>query len=116
MADVKVRVTFNAEAVEQGLLKQHKKAQYEMSMQALKDCNYYCKQDQDGLISSSIMHSDLENGILRWQTPYARMQYYLDNTRTGKNEHARKMWAHEAASKHKEDWRLIYDKVFKGGR
>lgn len=116
MADVKVKVTFNMNAVEERLLKQHKKAQYEMSIQALKDCNYYCKQDQDGLIDSSIIHSDLENGVLKWQTPYAKKQYYLDNTRTDKNTNAQKMWAHKAASVHQKDWLLIYDKTFKGGR
>lgn len=61
-----------------------------MSTQALKDCNYYCKQDQDGLINSSIVHSDLENGVLIWKTPYARKQYYLDSACKDKNPNAKK--------------------------
>lgn len=110
-----VKVTLNTKKIEERLLKQHKKAQYAMSTQALKDCNYYCKQDQDGLIGSSIIHSDLENGVLIWKTPYAKKQYYLDSARKDKNPNARKMWAHQASSEHKEDWLAIYDKVFKGG-
>lgn len=114
MSDVKV--TLDTRGIEERFLKLHKKAQTAMSEQALKDCNYYCKQDQDTLISSSIMHSDYENGILKWQTPYARMQYYLDSARKDKNPNASKMWAHKAASEHSEDWKLIYEKVFKGGK
>lgn len=114
MADV--RVTLNKQAVLQRLTEQHKKAQMAMSQQALKDCNYYCKQDQDGLINSSITHSDFESGVLKWQTPYARKQYYLDSACKDKNPNAQKMWAHKAASEHKEDWRMIYEKVFNGGR
>lgn len=111
-----VKVTLNTKGIEDRFLKLHKKAQYAMSQQALKDCNYYCKQDQDGLISSSIMHSDLDNGVLIWKTPYAKKQYYLDSACKDKNPNAQKMWAHKAGFEHKEDWMAIYDKVFKGGR
>jgi len=49
-----------------------------VSLQILLDCNYFCKQDQGGLIASSLTHSDTENGDLIWQTAYAVAQYYLD--------------------------------------
>lgn len=113
MADVKV--TLNKAAVMARFEKQHKKAQFAMSQQALADCNYYCKQDQSGLINSSQTHSDLENGVLCWSTPYARKQYYLDSSCKDVNPNASKMWAQKAASEHKEDWKAIYEKVFKGG-
>lgn len=111
-----VKVTLNKTAVRERLEKQHKKAQFAMSQQALKDCNYYCKQDQSGLINSSQTHSDFENGVLCWSTPYARKQYYLDSTCQDVNPNASKMWAHKAASEHKEEWKAIYEKVFKGGK
>ena len=44
--------------------------------QALSDCNYFAKRDQGTLIESSQTASDLENGLLVWNTPYARKQYY----------------------------------------
>lgn len=87
-----VKVTLNTKGIEDRFLKLHKKAQYAMSQQALKDFNYYCKQDQDGLISSSIMHSDLENGVLIWKTPYAKKQYYLDSSCKDKNPNAQKIF------------------------
>lgn len=116
MADVKVNITFNKNATLEKLMERHKIAQIKMSEQALKDSNYYCKQDQSTLISSSLVYSDYENGILKWHTPYARKQYYLDSAQTDKNPNAQKMWAHKAASVHQSDWLLIYEKVFKGGR
>lgn len=113
MADVKI--TFNKPKTIERLKKQHQKAQFAMSQQALEDCNYYCKQDQGGLINSSHIYTDFYNGILCWQTVYARKQYYLDSASNAVNPHAQKMWAHKAASEHAEDWRSIYDKVFNGG-
>ena len=44
--------------------------------QALSDCNYFAKRDQGTLIESSQTASDVENGQLVWDTPYARRQYY----------------------------------------
>lgn len=111
MADVKVNITFNKNATLEKLMDRHKIAQIKMSEQALKDCNKYCKQDNNNLKSSSFTYTDYENGILRWYQPYARMQYYLDAAR---KPGTCKMWAHKAASEHKEDWRLIYDRVFNG--
>ncbi len=108
-----VRVSLNINNASARITKSAQKAVLITSEQALKDCNYYCKEDQDGLISSSEVHSELEKGILRWQTPYARMQYYLDAALKEKNPNARKMWAHYAASKNGNEWLAIYQKAFK---
>ncbi len=84
-------------------------AMFATSKQALDDCNYYCKEDQDGLINSSLTFSDFENGKLRWNTVYARMQYYLDSANTDINPNARKMWAHHAESVHGKDWQAVFE-------
>ena len=52
------------------------KGLYGLSTEILADCNEYCKVDQNTLIMSSMEHSQLANGILVWQTPYARRQYW----------------------------------------
>ena len=51
-----------------------------LSQQILQDCNYFCKQDQGGLIASSQTASNFEEGTLIWNTVYAVMQYYLGAT------------------------------------
>jgi len=145
MADVKVNITFNKNATLEKLMDRHKAAQFAMSKQALKDCNEYCPKDAGTLESSSQTFTDYENGILKWQTPYARYLYYgivMVDPKTGKacfpiddqlysrknvskvksnreikyNGRGRKLWAEAAAAEHKDDWLLIYEKVFKGGR
>ena len=40
--------------------------------QALADCNYFARRDQGTLIQSSETASDLKNGDLVWNTPYAK--------------------------------------------
>ncbi len=110
--DVKISLNLNIAATEERLKKAAEKAILVTSEAALQDCNYYCKQDQEGLIGSSLTHSEPEKGILRWQTIYARKQYYLDAARKDKNPNARKMWAHHAASVHGSEWLLRMQKAF----
>ncbi len=110
--DVKFSVNLNVAAMEERLNQAVEKAVFVTSEAALKDCNYYCKQDQEGLIGSSETLSEPEKGVLRWHTPYARRQYYLDAARKDKNPNARKMWAHHAASVHGNEWLLRMQKAF----
>lgn len=64
-----MKVTFNMTAAKEKIENASQKAVFIVTQQALKDCNYYCKQDTSELINSSILHSDFENGKLVWQTP-----------------------------------------------
>ena len=47
-----------------------------LANEILNDCNQYCKEDTGMLIASSYIHSQLDDGKLIWQTPYARRQYW----------------------------------------
>ena len=89
-----------------------------MGRQILADSNYYCKLDQGMLIASS-QNSDLESGVISWDTPYAQRQYYLENTHTDKNPNAQMMWFHKAKDIHGNQWNTTYKKAFekamKGG-
>lgn len=76
-----------------------------LSSQILRDCNYFCKQDQGGLIASSLMHSRLKEGKLVWQTPYAVRQYYEIRTAyTDKNPNASWRWCDLAKKTFGADW------------
>lgn len=83
------------------------------SEQVLKDCNYYCKQDQGTLISSSITHSQLDKGKLIWKTPYAKKQYYLQTAHSDVNSNASWMWCHKAKAAHSKEWKKVFDTVFR---
>ena len=73
-----------------------------LSEEILEDCNEYCKEDQHGLIDSSLTHSKPQEGKLIWETPYAKRQYWEIKTsltpgRTWK-------WCETAKRKQKNRW------------
>lgn len=70
----------------------------------LNDCNEYCKRDQGTLIASSYLHSDFRRGIMRWQTPYARRQYWEIPTNLSGDPKRTWKWVHVAKSKHLQQW------------
>ena len=76
-----------------------------LSSQILRDCNKYCKEDTGMLIVSSFIHSDLKNGRLVWQTPYAARQYYEIRTAyKDVNSNASWRWCEVAKANHKDTW------------
>ena len=76
-----------------------------LSSEILKDCNKYCKEDTGMLIMSSYIHSDLKNGKLVWQTPYAARQYYEIRTAyKDVNSNASWRWCEVAKTNHQERW------------
>ena len=78
------------------------------SEQALKDCNYYCKQDYGALIQSSLIHSDINGGVLKWVTPYAEYQYTFPSARKDKNPNASPEWCAKAEGDFKDQWERVF--------
>lgn len=120
MAKISTRVTFNKASVRARIKAATEAALPAVSMQALKDANQYCPEDQHDLVNSSLTQSEPEKGILRWAAVYARYQYYgvamegrapkaatdrpLKYTKSG----AHKMWAHHARAQHGTEWKKVY--------
>lgn len=120
MPKISTRVTFNRASVRARIKAASEAALPAVSMQALKDANLYCPEDQHDLVNSSLTNSEPEKGILRWATVYARYQYYgvamegsppkvatdrpLKYTKPG----AHKMWAHYARAQHGNEWKKVY--------
>ena len=82
-----------------------------LSSQILGDCNQYVKVDQHTLESSSYAASDLNNGKLVWDTPYAKRQYWEIKTsltpgRTWK-------WCETAKRKFISDWQKLAEQLLR---
>lgn len=96
-------------------------ALHAVGQQALKDCNFYCKEDMESLIKSSLIHSDLtpnDSGeiVLRWTEPYAEFQYDFPGTRTDKNPNACPRWCEVAENNHKNEWeQVLINELRRGG-
>jgi hypothetical protein len=71
-----VRINLHRNAVEARVSGVFQSALPQLSEEILNDCNQYCKEDTGMLIASSYIHSQLDDGKLIWQTPYARRQYW----------------------------------------
>lgn len=77
----------------------------QLSEEILNDCNQYCKEDTGILIASSMTHSRPNEGILIWNTPYARRQYYEIRTAyTDVNSNATWKWCAVAKNRHFSEW------------
>ena len=88
------------------------KGLYVLSSQILGDCNQYVKVDQHTLESSSYAASQLKDGRLVWDTPYAKRQYWAIETsltpgRTWK-------WCETAKNKFMSDWNKLAEKLLRG--
>ena len=85
-----------------------------LTEQILQDCNYFCKEDQGGLIASSITASDIPNGDLIWDTLYANRQYWLPATSRDVNPNAAYMWCHKAYDRFHKDWEELVQRLIGG--
>lgn len=88
--------------------------------QALKDANFFCKQDSGALIDNSKTESQLipdASGTIRliWNTPYAKRQYYTGQPSPDKNANASMMWAHKGEEANKETHLAILQKAAREG-
>ena len=108
-------VETHSSGVEMQIDKANAFATFAAASQAQKDCNFYCKQDTENLIKSSLIHSDLDKGVLRWVMPYAEMQYELVATRLDKNPNATYHWCDTAYANHGDEWQRIFAAALRRG-
>lgn len=131
-----VTVNINSAQIAVDIRAASEKARGITSQQALADCNEYVPDDQDALVNSSNIHSDILHGKLVWSTPYARYLYHgvlMVDPKTGsawaregqtkvkvspevrlkfdkrKNTKAGSHWCERAQADHGEEWRQIYE-------
>lgn len=85
-----------------------------LANEILNDCNQYCKEDTGTLIASSYIHSELDNGRLIWQTPYARRQYWAIRTAIpAPNPKASWKWCEVAKKNHFARWQKQAEKALR---
>lgn len=107
-----VSVDFDANRAKERIEFAARAAQETAAAEALDDCNLYARKSSGELVESSKKASDLKEGLLVWDTPYARRVYYTGEPAHGANTGARLMWAHAAAALHAEKWLETSKKEF----
>ncbi|WP_245733045.1 minor capsid protein [Salipaludibacillus aurantiacus] len=96
----------NTKKIKQRAQKSFGRAQFVMDSQVLNDSNDYIPADDWNLRDSSLTHSNLGEGDIKWRTPYGRKLYYNPqfNFSTDKNPQAQGLWFEAAKSKDKDSW------------
>lgn len=111
---MKVKVDFNAGGVRKRLNGLGRRAQFQLDQQVMKDSNYYAPYDV-GSLQKSVIPSANGKGLLEWNEPYAKAQYYgLPNKSKDKNPNASMKWFEQAKVRCKEKWRKLVDALYNG--
>ena len=87
------------------------KGLFALSSQILGDCNQYVKVDKHTMESSSYSASNLSEGKLVWNTPYAKRQYWA--IRTSLTPGRTWKWCETAKRKFKADWQKLAEKLLR---
>ncbi|MGP1443870.1 minor capsid protein [Treponema sp.] len=72
----------------------------------IRDSNYFCPKETSVLQKSAIINTTMGSGLLIWQTPYARAQYYgeqLDHSKQ-RNPNACARWFEAAKVRWYAKW------------
>ncbi|MED1602603.1 minor capsid protein [Alkalihalophilus marmarensis] len=86
-----------------------KRAKHAVAEQVLKDSNSFVPADIWNLRDSSLRFSNLEEGQLVWQTPYARKLYFgvRFNFSRDKNPNAGPLWYERARAAYLPQWQNV---------
>lgn len=76
----------------------------------------YVPEDQGTLRDSEPLSSDYENGVIEWNTPYARRVHDMPQSsiRKTKNPNARSHWPEEAKKERAGAWEEFARKLLEG--
>lgn len=141
-----VTFNFNVPAIMGNIEAANQEALVAMGKDIIASSNYYCPHgDGDMLITSPDNNSDLENGVIVWDTPYAQYLYYgvlmvgtngsswaklgekkhvkvpeqKLNFAKDKNPNAQMMWYEKAKDIHLGEWikgyKNNFNRIMKGG-
>lgn len=97
-----MKMTINRAQVKAKIDGAWNKGLFALSSEILADCNEYVKRDQNTLRDSSLAASRLGKGILVWDTPYAKRQYW--EIKTALTPGTTWKWCETAKRKHKDQW------------
>ena len=101
-----VKVEFDKAKVKAKISSNVNRAQMALSVQVLKDSNYYCP-DAEGTLMRSGRVEDSGTAV-SWDTPYARGQYHgFPNKRKDKNPNAMMKWFEAAKAVKLKVWEAL---------
>lgn len=115
LSDFSVGVELNVNAFFASREATFKKAQAELDTQVIKDSNLFCPEHIGTLKDSATIYSKVGDGMVGWNTPYARSLYFGVGYKFSKdkNHYARAKWLEYANKLYNERWLKIAQGAFK---
>ena len=106
-----VRIVFDPDRCAVNVKGAWQKGLFALTSQVMQDTNQYVKHDTGTLETSSTVQAQIGTGLIIWDTPYAKRQYWEIQTsltpgRTWK-------WCETAKKKHKKTWERIAEKLLR---
>jgi len=80
------------------------------------DANKYVPVDQGTLRQSSYYSSQLDKGLIIWNTPYAKRRYYTGHPRRIINPNASILWCEKAKKLHRKQWDSAAARILRSQR
>ena len=88
------------------------KTLFALTSEILADCNEYVKRSPERTMrDSSLSHSKLRQGLIVWETPYARRQYW--EIKTALTPGTTWRWIETAKRAHLSEWKVKAQRGFK---
>lgn len=114
MIKFNVNINFDVNKVGGNVNQAIKKAQVALDEQVLKDSNYFIPKDEGYLEESGVTYSQIGEGLVIWNTPYARRLYYNPqyNFSKDQNPNASGLWFEIAKLRWGSDWRKLAQSTF----
>lgn len=110
----KIRVEVNSAQVAGRVQGKWRAGRYRLCAVIRDDCNRYVRFDKGTLRNSSLSASRLAEGLIIWNTPYARRVYYTGTPRTTVNPNASLQWCEKAKDAHQKKWRKMAAEIVGG--
>lgn len=107
-----VEVKIDHKLIMERIEKEVSSLQGELDALVLQDSNFFCPLETGGLQKSAIIDTTLGKGLLIWNTPYARRQYYGEHFDHSKqrNKNACSKWFEAAKARYLPKWeKFVYE-------
>lgn len=106
-----MRITINESQVMAKVQNAWKAALYGLTTEILADCNEYVKRSPEHTMrDSSLIHSKPGDGLIVWETPYAKRQYWEIQTALTPGTTWR--WIETAKRHHLDRWNRLAQRGF----
>lgn len=80
----------------------------------LSETNEFVREDSSAMRKSSYTASNVKDGEIIWNTPYAKRVYYTGDPSKEKNPRATTLWCEAAKREYGKDWEKRAQKLFGG--